>query len=170
MESAMVHANEVTRTYGVEILSINIISAAPCDHNLRVSLASGAVAAAEAIKATTDAEGKAKAMIVDAKAKVDAIMMMAEGEAKAEVIRAESAKLAAIMRAEGEAEGTKIMSDALAAQGGENAMKQRLAQQFLAQYSEMVSKAQLIIVPDRPNDVAGILTQAMSVAGALKEP
>ena len=51
MLTAMSHANSVTNTYGVEIMSINIISAQPIDSNLTKSLASGAVAAAEALQA-----------------------------------------------------------------------------------------------------------------------
>jgi len=42
------HANAATTRYGVEVLSINIISAAPADASLIQSLAKGAVAAAEA--------------------------------------------------------------------------------------------------------------------------
>ena len=49
MKSAVEHANDVTRAYGVVILSINIISANPMDRSLMTALASGAVASAEAL-------------------------------------------------------------------------------------------------------------------------
>merc|ERR1719198_1746999 len=55
MGSAVEHANSVTRSYGIEIMSINIISAAPVDDALTKSLASGAVASAEALMAETTA-------------------------------------------------------------------------------------------------------------------
>merc|ERR1719502_2317684 len=55
MGTAVEHANTVTRTYGIEIISINIISASPMDAALTKSLASGAVAAAEALQAETAA-------------------------------------------------------------------------------------------------------------------
>merc|ERR1719326_1599766 len=55
MGTSVEHANRVTRTYGVEIISINIISATPCDAKLTTSLASGAVASAEALQAETAA-------------------------------------------------------------------------------------------------------------------
>merc|ERR1719359_655571 len=61
MGTSVEHANRVTRTYGVEIMSINIISATPCDAKLTTSLASGAVASAEALQAETAARGKANA-------------------------------------------------------------------------------------------------------------
>ena len=51
-------ANKVTRTYGISILSINIISAIPADTALQNALAKGAVASAEAEQAETIARGE----------------------------------------------------------------------------------------------------------------
>jgi len=56
MGSAVEHANSVTRSYGIEIMSINIISAAPVDDALTKSLASDA--AALRIRAEADAEAE----------------------------------------------------------------------------------------------------------------
>lgn len=64
MYSAVEHANAVTRTYGVEVLSINIISASPIDASLTRALASGAVASAEALQAETTARGNARAATI----------------------------------------------------------------------------------------------------------
>merc|ERR1711988_926417 len=60
MASAVEAANAVTQTYGVTILSINIISAVPADHQLQQALAKGAVASADAERAETVARGEAK--------------------------------------------------------------------------------------------------------------
>lgn len=48
LSNAIDHANQITLTYGVTVMSINIISAVPKDSDLMRSLAKGAVAAAEA--------------------------------------------------------------------------------------------------------------------------
>lgn len=66
MSEAVSHANQLTSNFGVEILSINIISANPVDDNLTASLATGAVASAEALQAETQARGMAKAMKIQA--------------------------------------------------------------------------------------------------------
>lgn len=84
MASAVTKANNITQTYGVSVLSINIISAVPADAALQNALAKGAVASAEAEQAETIARGEAKAARI-----------MAEGEARAEVIRAEGSHKAA---------------------------------------------------------------------------
>jgi len=84
MTSAVEKANVICATYGVTILSINIISAVPADNALQNALAQGAVASAEAEQAETVARGQARA------AKI-----MAEGDAMAQTIRAEGAYKAA---------------------------------------------------------------------------
>jgi hypothetical protein len=48
LSNAIDHANQITLSYGVTVMSINIISAIPKDMDLMRSLAKGAVAAAEA--------------------------------------------------------------------------------------------------------------------------
>merc|ERR1712146_595671 len=83
LNDCVTHANFMTNRYGVEILSINIISAKPAHNELMQSLAKGAVAAAEAQQLETTARGRAKAATI-----------MAKGEADAEVTRAEGSKMA----------------------------------------------------------------------------
>merc|ERR1711998_705311 len=83
MASAVEAANTITQAYGVTILSINIISAVPADHDLQQALARGAVASADAERAETVARGEAKA-----------VRIRAEADAEAEKIRAEGAKSA----------------------------------------------------------------------------
>merc|ERR1712100_538704 len=84
------HANDVCSRYGVEVISINIISAFPKDAKLVEALAAGAVAAAEAEQAETAAEGAAKALMIRTKAEADAKRI--EAEADADRIRAEGSK------------------------------------------------------------------------------
>merc|ERR1719262_657283 len=87
MNDAVAHANVTAMTYGVEILSINILSAVPIDVELTKALACGAVASAQALQAETAARGNAKAMKLDATAAADKAKIEADGLAQAEVIR-----------------------------------------------------------------------------------
>merc|ERR1719265_2079402 len=79
MKTCLDHANAVTSTYGVRILSINVVSAVPADKQLMVSLAQGAVAAAEAQKFETVASGRAAAAKIEAKGFAEAEVMRSEG-------------------------------------------------------------------------------------------
>jgi len=152
MSAATAHANSITSTYGIEILSINIISAVPVDKKLTSSLASGAVAAAESLVAETSARGQAAAKMIEATADADAMLLRADGM-----------KAAAIKKAEGEAEGIKMISDALSSESGATAAQQRLAEKYISQYADMSKNAKTIIVPDKPNDVSSVLATAMAV-------
>lgn len=89
------HANEVTKIYGVEIFSINIISAFPDDKVLMKSLAAGAVAAAEAQQAETAARGKAAACLIEASGEAEAKLVIANSEAEAKRVLAKASRDAA---------------------------------------------------------------------------
>merc|ERR1712187_399191 len=75
MQTCLDHANAVTNTYGVTILSINVVAAVPADKQLMVSLAQGAVAAAEAQKFEIVAAGKAAAAKTEAKGNAEAAIL-----------------------------------------------------------------------------------------------
>uniref|UniRef100_A0A7S4MNG4 Band 7 domain-containing protein n=1 Tax=Odontella aurita TaxID=265563 RepID=A0A7S4MNG4_9STRA len=120
MSDAVSHANNITSKFGVEILSINIISANPVDRKLTASLATGAVASAEALQAETQARGMAKAMKIEADAnaitrKINADsealaeIVRAKADAEADVLRAEGAKAAEILRAEGSKQAAELI-------------------------------------------------------------
>jgi regulator of protease activity HflC (stomatin/prohibitin superfamily) len=100
LDDAVSHANEITKTYGVKIIAINIISAIPKSQELQASLAKGAVAAAEAQMMETTAKGKSRAINIEAKAKAEQIMILAKANADADIIQAEGARKAADMLAE----------------------------------------------------------------------
>merc|ERR1712070_586776 len=82
MNSAVAHANSTTRPYGVEIMTINILSAVPVDDELTKALAAGAVASAQALQAETAARGNARAMRIDAAAAAEKARIEADGLAQ----------------------------------------------------------------------------------------
>jgi len=95
LRDAVTHANDMTTRYGVEVLSINIISARPADNQLMQSLAKGAVAAAEAQQLETAARGQAKADAIRAQGHANALKISAKADADADVTRAEGRQKAA---------------------------------------------------------------------------
>jgi len=100
LQTCVDHANAVTATYGVTITSINVVAAVPADKTLMVSLAQGAVAAAEAQKFETVAAGKAAAAKIEARGEAEAEVLRARGAADAERVRAEGHKAAADLLSE----------------------------------------------------------------------
>eukprot|EP00316_Scyphosphaera_apsteinii_P000988 CAMPEP_0119315806 /NCGR_PEP_ID=MMETSP1333-20130426/37246_1 /TAXON_ID=418940 /ORGANISM="Scyphosphaera apsteinii, Strain RCC1455" /LENGTH=521 /DNA_ID=CAMNT_0007321273 /DNA_START=39 /DNA_END=1604 /DNA_ORIENTATION=+ len=153
MDTSVAHANRVTRTYGVEIMSINIISASPIDAKLTTSLASGAVASAEALQAETAARGKANAVRIAAEAEAARVTIEAKGIADAEIIKAEA-----------QAQGVRAVAAAVQSDGGHHAMGQRVAEMYVGQLAEMAKHSKMMIVPDKPNDIAGVLSTAFGIS------
>lgn len=95
LKSVVKSANDITCTYGVRIISINVVAAVPADAELMNSLAQGAVAAAEAQKYETVARGRASAAQIEAAGAAEANIISAKGDAAAELLRAEGARKAA---------------------------------------------------------------------------
>ncbi len=102
--------------------------------------------------AETTARGQSRAVTIAAEADAAALRIRAEADAEAEKLRAE-----------GRAEGLKAVSDALTASGGEQAMVQNIAEKYIASLSTMANTANMIIVPDKPNDVSGVVTTALAL-------
>merc|ERR1719230_477443 len=100
LKTCVDHANTVTKTYGVSIISINVVAAVPADKSLMVSLAQGAVAAAEAQKFETVAAGKAAAAKIEARGAAEAEVLRAQGDADAERMRADGHKRSADLLAQ----------------------------------------------------------------------
>mmetsp|Transcript_45907 Transcript_45907/g.127503 ORF Transcript_45907/g.127503 Transcript_45907/m.127503 type:complete len:353 (+) Transcript_45907:842-1900(+) len=95
LKSVVSTANDITKDYGVRIISINVVAAVPADPDLMNSLAQGAVAAAEAQKYETVARGRASAAQIEAAGAAEANIISAKGDATAELLRAEGARKAA---------------------------------------------------------------------------
>jgi regulator of protease activity HflC (stomatin/prohibitin superfamily) len=109
MVSAIDHANRVTRNYGVEVMSINIISATPVDQLLTRALASGAVASAEALQAETQARGKARAIAIEAEAESGRSKIEALGIAESDVIKAKGSAEAERLKADGSKQAAELL-------------------------------------------------------------
>merc|ERR1712008_387960 len=110
MTTCVARANDVTKSYGVKILSINILSSVPVDRELTKALACGAVASAQALQAETSARGNAKAMRIDAEAIAGKARIEANGEAAAALIEAKSSAEATKIIAQGQKHSADLLS------------------------------------------------------------
>mmetsp|Transcript_39512 Transcript_39512/g.104284 ORF Transcript_39512/g.104284 Transcript_39512/m.104284 type:complete len:189 (-) Transcript_39512:464-1030(-) len=143
--------------YGVEIMSINVISATPCDKGLTSSLASGAVASAEALQAETAARGQANAVRIAAEAEAARVKIEAQGHGEAEVIKATA-----------HADGIRSVAAALSDKGGHAAMGQHIAEMYVSQMAQMAENSKMMIVPQNPTDVNGVMASAFALSGQVQ--
>ena len=116
-----------------------------------------------------EAEAEAARTKIAAQGDADAALMRAKGAAEAAKVEAAGQKAAELLRSEGEAGGIRSIAEALLAPGGDDAMAQRMGNTYVNQLSSMAQNANLVIVPDRPNDVSSVLTTAMGLSSQISQ-
>lgn len=102
--------------------------------------------------AINKAQGEAESIRLRATAEADQIRLLAEANAA-------STRLAA----EATADGLRSIALAVSQPGGQDAMVQRLAEKYVGELAEMAKASNMIIVPDRPNDLSGVVATAMGM-------
>jgi len=98
---AILKANHMTRTFGIEIMDICLISANPSDDHLVASLAAAAVSSAETYRRETEIKGYANAKKIEAEADTNTRRIHVESDAKVSLIQAKADADAVIARSEG---------------------------------------------------------------------
>ena len=63
--------------------------------------------------------------------------------------------------------GSSSGAAAVAEPGGQEAMVQRLAEKYVSELAEMAKHSNVMIVPDRPNDLSAVVGTAMGLHGEL---
>jgi len=106
--------------------------------------------------AINQAQGEAESIKLRAKANADEITLLAEANAA-------STRLAA----QATADGLRAIAAAVAEPGGHDAMVQRLAEKYVGELAEMAKSSNMMIVPDRPNDLSAVVATALGMHGEL---
>jgi regulator of protease activity HflC (stomatin/prohibitin superfamily) len=105
--------------------------------------------------AINTAEGEAESIRLRARAQAEQIRMLAEAQA-------ESTRLSAAATAD----GLRAVAAAIGEPGGPDAVVQRLAERYVSELAEMAKSSNMIIVPDKPNDIAGVVATALGMQQA----
>lgn len=118
LQSAVNDANLICNRYGVDVLSINLISASPSDKNLQEIMSRGAVATVSAEEKTKAARAEASAALITAQAEAqkaqanaDAMLIKARSDAEALEIAAKADAEAERIRAQGSKDAGKLMGE-----------------------------------------------------------
>ncbi|KAJ2371070.1 Stomatin, partial [Coemansia sp. RSA 2611] len=129
----------------------------------------------EAMHSQVSAERSKRAQILESEGSRQSAINVAEGAKQAQILASEAEKMQQINRAMGEAEAIRQTAMAEAAaiervaqairgtEGGHQAASLQVAQQYVEAFGNIAKQANTIVVPASANDVAGMVTQAMSV-------
>jgi regulator of protease activity HflC (stomatin/prohibitin superfamily) len=167
-ERAAINASIVTEldkasaTWGVKVLRYEIKKIMPSLETL------------EAMEKQMRAEREKRAVILTSEGQRDALINEAEGQKQRVIKESEASRQLQINEAEGEAqailavatataEGLSRISSALRQPGGEDAMRLRVAEQYVAQLGKLAQEGNTFVIPANLSDVAGMLTLATTL-------
>jgi regulator of protease activity HflC (stomatin/prohibitin superfamily) len=167
-ERAVINANVVSELdkasnpWGVKVLRYEIRNITPPTDVL------------QAREKQMRAEREKRAVILTSEGERDAKINEAEGEKQRVIKESEAAKQQQINEAEGQAqailavatataEGLRQVAVALREEGGQEAMKLRVAEQYVEQFGELAKAGNTLVVPANLSDVASMLALATRV-------
>ena len=165
----IVHSlDEAGRNWGIKVLRYEIKSLTPPEAILR------------SMQQQITAEREKRALIAKSEGERQQEINVADGEKQAAVLRSEGEKAAAINRAQGEATALRLIAEANAAavravgeaisdKGGMDAANLKVAQEYVAAFSELAKQSNTLIVPANAADVAALITTAMTVLDKTRQ-
>jgi regulator of protease activity HflC (stomatin/prohibitin superfamily) len=123
------------------------------------------------------AEREKRAVILASEGERDAAINQAEGQKEQTIKASEAARQQQINEAEGEAqailavatataEGIRKVAETIQGPGGEEAVRLRVAEQYITQFGNIAKQGNTIVVPANISDVASMITLA---SGMLKK-
>ncbi|KAK9806143.1 hypothetical protein WJX72_003176 [[Myrmecia] bisecta] len=127
-----------------------------------------------AMELQAEAERRKRAQILESEGSRQSKINVAEGDKAEVILTSEAAKMDAINRATGEAEaifrraeatsrGLQVVSEAIKANGGSEAASMRVAEQYLAAFSNIAKTGNTMLLPVNADNPASMVAQAMSI-------
>ncbi len=92
----------------------------------------------------------------------------AEGDKQAKVLRAEGDAQAVIVEAKARAASIKTISLAINEQGGNSAVAQQLAEQYVAAFEKLAKEGTVVLLPTDSSDIASVVGKAFTAFDTLK--
>jgi regulator of protease activity HflC (stomatin/prohibitin superfamily) len=174
-ERATINANVVTELdkasepWGVKVLRYEIRNINPPADVL------------QAMEKQMRAEREKRAVILTSEGDRDAKINQAEGEKQRVIKESEAARQQQINEAAGEAEailavatataeGLRRVAEAVASQGGREAMQLRVAENYVAQFGNLARTSNTLVIPANVSDIAGMIAMAMKVFDQARAP
>ena len=136
----------------------------------------------EAMEKQMRAEREKRALILTSEGERDAKINTAEGEKQRVIKESEASKQQQINEAEGQAaailavasataDGLRRVAESLRAEGGTDAMRLRIAEQYVAQFGELAKAGNTLVLPANLSDVGSMIALATKlVSGGDGEP
>lgn len=160
--------NEAAKAWGIQCMRYEIKDISPPQTVLN------------AMEMQVAAERNKRAQILDSEGQRQSQINISEGQKQQVVLQSEAAMTDQINRAKGEAEaikavaeataeGIRLVANAIQDKGGADAVSLRVAEQYVAAFSNLAKTANSVIVPANVTDISGTIAQALTVFDNLKK-
>src|SRR5574342_498166 len=160
--SVVTELDKASESWGVKVLRYEIKNITPPQDILA------------AMEKQMRAEREKRALILTSEGQRDAAINSAEGEKQQAIKASEARKQQQINEAEGQAaailavatataEGIRRVAESLRAEGGTDAMRLRIAEQYLTQFGKLAQTGNTMILPATLSDVGSMISLAMNV-------
>jgi len=161
--------DKASGTWGVKVLRYEIKKIMPSPETL------------EAMEKQMRAEREKRAVVLASEGQRDARINEAEGQKQRVIKESEAARQRQINEAEGQAhailavanataEGLRSIAASLEQPGGENAMRLRVAEQYVLQLGNLARAGNTFVVPANLSDVASMMTLATTLVRGGSAP
>ncbi|MES2105641.1 MAG: stomatin-like protein [Pseudomonadota bacterium] len=132
-----------------------------------------------AMQAQITAEREKRALIAASEGRKQEQINIATGEREASIAKSEGEKQASINRAQGQAaailaiaqassEALRVTAAAIREPGGSDAMNLKVAEQYVAAFSQLARTNNSVIVPANLGDMSGLIASALTVMKSQK--
>jgi regulator of protease activity HflC (stomatin/prohibitin superfamily) len=161
--------DEAGRAWGVKVLRYEVKNLTPPEAILR------------AMQQQITAEREKRALIAKSEGQKQEEINLAEGEKQAAILKSEGEKQAAINKAQGDATAVRLIAEATAAavravaealgdKGGMEAANLKVAELYVAAFSNLAKTNNTLIVPTNVSDMATLVSSAMTILDRTRSP
>ena len=170
--------DEAAGAWGVKVLRYEIKDLVPPQEILR-SMQAQITAEREKRARIAESEGRKIEQINLASGQREAEIQQSEGEAQAAINASNGEKIARINRAQGEAEALRLVAEANAdairkiaeavrSEGGSEAVNLKVAEQYVAAFSNLAKESNTLIMPANVADIGSLVSAGLKIVDGNK--
>ena len=170
--------DEAAGAWGVKVLRYEIKDLVPPQEILR-SMQAQITAEREKRARIAESEGRKIEQINLASGQREAEIQQSEGEAQAAINASNGEKIARINRAQGEAEALRLVAEANAdairkiaeavrSEGGAEAVNLKVAEQYVAAFSNLAKESNTLIMPANVADIGSLVSAGLKIIDGNK--
>jgi regulator of protease activity HflC (stomatin/prohibitin superfamily) len=167
-ERATINANVVSELdkasepWGVKVLRYEIKNINP-PHDVLTAMEKQMRAEREKRAVILTSEGERDAVVNNAEGQKQQVIKASEATKQQQINEAEGQAAAILAVASATAEGLRKVADALQTPGGQDALRLRVAEQYVQEFGRLAQESTTLILPAPLTDIAGMIATAMNV-------